>query len=144
MAINTRIVYTTPQKVWDVLADGWLYPVWVVGASRMREVDDTWPQVGSRLHHSVGSWPMLLNDTTEVTTSQPGSLLGLKARARPSGEVAITIQLRTVPDGTEIVIEEDAATGPLRLIPTPLRTAGLSWRNTETLRRLAYIVERRQ
>ena len=23
-----------------MLADGWLYPLWVVGASRMREVDD--------------------------------------------------------------------------------------------------------
>ena len=28
-----------PSAVWAVLADGWLYPVWVVGAARMREVD---------------------------------------------------------------------------------------------------------
>ena len=62
-----RIVKTTPQRVWDVLSDGWLYPLWVVGASRMREVDDSWPAVGSKLHHSVGVWPALLDDNTEVT-----------------------------------------------------------------------------
>ena len=57
--------------MWDVLADGWLYPLWVVGASRMREVDDTWPAVGSKLHHSVGAWPALINDDTEVTDVEP-------------------------------------------------------------------------
>ena len=40
MAHNERRIGTTPERVWDVLADGWLYPLWVVGASRMREVDD--------------------------------------------------------------------------------------------------------
>ena len=40
MPTNTRIVHATPDQVWKVLADGWLYPLWVVGASRMREVDD--------------------------------------------------------------------------------------------------------
>ena len=54
----------SPEKVWEVLADGWLYPVWVVGASRMREVDDHWPAEGAKLHHSVGTWPALLDDTT--------------------------------------------------------------------------------
>ena len=62
-----RVIKTTPQRVWDVLADGWLYPLWVVGASRMREVDDSWPAVGAQLHHSVGVWPALLDDNTEVT-----------------------------------------------------------------------------
>jgi len=31
------------EQVWDVLGDGWLYPLWVVGASRIRDVDDGWP-----------------------------------------------------------------------------------------------------
>ncbi len=47
MAENTRLVHATPEQVWEVLCDGWVYPVWVVGASRMREVDDSWPAVGS-------------------------------------------------------------------------------------------------
>jgi len=37
------------DQVFDILADGWLYPVWVVGASHLRDVDTGWPQPGSRL-----------------------------------------------------------------------------------------------
>ena len=49
-----------------MLSDGWLYALWVVGAARMRDVDEGWPAVGTRLHHSVGTWPLLIDDTTEV------------------------------------------------------------------------------
>ena len=66
MSRVTRTVLAVPDQVWGVLADGWLYPLWVVGASRMREVDDHWPAVGARLHHSVGAWPALIDDTTSV------------------------------------------------------------------------------
>ncbi len=59
MSTNTRVMHATPEQVWSVLEDGWLYPLWVVGASRMREVEDGWPAAGSKLHHSVGSWPLL-------------------------------------------------------------------------------------
>ena len=54
-----REIAASADDVWAVLEDGWLYPTWVVGASRMRDVDDNWPEVGSRLHHSVGNWPLL-------------------------------------------------------------------------------------
>ena len=56
------MVRATPADVFAVLADGWLYPSWVVGASRVRGVDGTWPQPGSRIHHSVGVWPLLIDD----------------------------------------------------------------------------------
>ncbi len=46
MTTVERVINTTPQRVWDVLADGWLYPLWVVGATRMREVDEDWPAIG--------------------------------------------------------------------------------------------------
>ena len=138
-----RIVKTTPQRVWDVLSDGWLYPLWVVGASRMREVDDNWPAVGSKLHHSVGVWPALLDDDTEVTDSEPLRLLALRARAWPFGEAAVRLRLAEYGGGTRVVIEEDAVSGPGKLVPQPARAPGLKWRNVETLRRLAYIAERR-
>jgi uncharacterized protein YndB with AHSA1/START domain len=143
MATNTRRIKATPEQVWDVLADGWLYPLWVVGASRMREVDDRWPAVGTQLHHSVGSWPLLVDDTTEVVDAVPGSLLRLRARARPTGVAEVTIRLEAVGPETDVVIEEDAVSGPGRLVPRPLRTPLLTWRNVEALRRLAYVVERR-
>ncbi len=139
----TRVVHASPQAVWDVLADGWLYPVWVVGASRMREVEDPWPAEGSRLHHSLGAWPLLINDDTEVVESRPGRLLSLRGRGWPLGEVAIVIHLRPNGAETEVVIEEDVVSGPGHLVPKPVRALALRWRNIETLRRLAYIAERR-
>ena len=136
-------MHATPEQVWDVLADGWLYPLWVVGASRMREVDDQWPAAGSKLHHSVGNWPLLIDDDTEVLESIPGSRLVLEARAWPTGKAKVTVRLEAVGAETDVTIEEDAVAGPVTMVPKPLRDAPLAWRNTETLRRLAYLAERR-
>ena len=143
MTSTSRLVHASPAQVWAVLADGWLYPVWVVGASRMREVDDEWPATGARLHHSLGAWPLLINDTTVVTDSKPGHLLVLRGRGWPVGEVDIAIRLRAAGADTEVVIDEDASAGPGLLVPQPLRGLALGWRNVETLRRLAYVAERR-
>lgn len=143
MITMKRTVHASPADIWDVLADGWLYPVWVVGASRMREVEDGWPAEGSRLHHSLGAWPALINDDTEVVESRAHSLLSLRGRGWPLGEVAIVIRLRPVGADTEVVIEEDVVAGPGHLVPKPVRAVALRWRNIETLRRLAYIAERR-
>jgi uncharacterized protein YndB with AHSA1/START domain len=144
MATNHRFIHAPPADVWDVLADGWLYPVWVVGATRLRDVDDTWPAEGACLHHSVGVWPLDLDDNTEVVESRPSSLLVLRARARPLGEAAVTIRLTASGAGTDVVIEEDAVAGPGRLVPEPLRRVMLKVRNLETLQRLAYVAEGRR
>lgn len=143
VSTNTRLIHATPDQVWAVLADGWLYPLWVVGASRMREVDDNWPEPGARLHHSVGTWPLLLDDTTHVLEATPGVELALRARAWPSGQARVDIHLRPNGTDTEVVIEEDAESGPATLVPKVLRDPPLRWRNVETLRRLAYLAERR-
>jgi uncharacterized protein YndB with AHSA1/START domain len=143
MASNERRIGTTPERVWDVLADGWLYPLWVVGATRMRDVDETWPAVGSRLHHSVGSWPLLIDDTTSVLECTPQSVLRLRARAWPAGDAQVTIQLSGSGADTLVEIEEDAESGPGLLVPKPARDLGLHWRNVESLRRLAFLAERR-
>lgn len=143
MAETKWIADTTPDKVWDVLADGWLFPLWVVGASRIRGVDPTWPSPGARLHHSVGLWPVMLDDNTESLACEPGRCLELQARAWPLGEARVTLRLRPVSGGTEITIEEDLTHGPGTLLPRPARTGALHWRNTETLRRLAMLAEGR-
>lgn len=144
MNVVTRLVAAPADRVWDVLADGWLYPLFVVGASRMREVDATWPEPGSDLHHSVGTWPALLDDTTTVLEADPGSMIKLRARGWPAGEAEVTIRLRPRGEETEVIIEEDAVSGPGRLVPPPMRSLPIKWRNTETLRRLAYLAERRE
>jgi Polyketide cyclase / dehydrase and lipid transport len=132
------------EAVWRVLADGWLYPSWVVGASRMRDVDEGWPAVGTMLHHSVGAWPALINDTTSVVECVPGRELLLRGRIWPLGEA--DIRLRLAPDaagGCTITMEEDVATGPTKFLPKPVRAAMITPRNVEALRRLAYLAEGR-
>ena len=143
MSTNRRVIDTTPERVWDVLADGWLYPLWVVGASRMREVDSGWPAPGTRLHHSVGTWPLLLDDTTEVLAVDHGRMIRLRARGWPLGEAVVEVRLEPAGSRTEVTLLEDASAGPGRLVPSVVRTPMLAWRNTETLRRLAHLCERR-
>ncbi len=65
-----RDVDASPEQVWAVLEDGWPYPSWVVGASRMRAVDERFPAPGSRLHHSAGVWPAVVSDETLVLDSE--------------------------------------------------------------------------
>jgi hypothetical protein len=133
----------TAEAVWKVLADGWLYPSWVVGASRMRDVDPAWPRVGAQLHHSVGSWPLLLDDTTTVLACVPHRELMLRARGWPMGEAEITLMLADRDGACEVVMAEDTVSGPGRLLPPPVLAAVLTPRNSESLRRLTYLAEGR-
>lgn len=144
MATTKRVIDASPEKVFAVLSDGWLYATWVVGASRIREVDDGWPQTGTRIHHSVGSWPALINDSTRVLAHEQDRRLVLRARGWPIGEAEIEILLTPHPDGTEVTINEEAVAGPGKLVPEPLKGITIKWRNVEALRRLAYIAERRR
>jgi carbon monoxide dehydrogenase subunit G len=143
MSTTTRSVSATPEQVWEVLADGWLYPLFVVGASRMRDVDESWPAVGAKLHHSVGTWPLLIDDTTEVVEVEEGRRVLLLARGWPAGQAHVDISLQPDGDTTVVTIVEDATAGPGLLMPKPLRDVQLHWRNIETLRRLAFVVEGR-
>lgn len=138
-----RTVAAPPSDVWDVLADGWLYPGWVVGAARMRDVDEAWPAVGSKLHHSVGNWPFLLDDRSEVLESVPLQRLRLKAHGWPAGAAEVLIEIEPAADGSVVTIREDAVAGPGALVPRPVRQAAIVPRNRETLRRLAFLAEGR-
>jgi uncharacterized protein YndB with AHSA1/START domain len=143
MAGNRRLVEASPEEIWAVLADGWLYPVWVVGATRLRDVTGDWPAKGAKIHHSVGVWPLTLDDESEVLEVEPGSRLKLRAAAWPFGEALVTLHLHPSGAHTEVVIEEDASSGPGRLVPEPIRRKMLEIRNVETLKRLAFVAENR-
>ncbi|MFC7598291.1 SRPBCC family protein [Terrabacter sp. GCM10028922] len=142
MSTTTRIIHGSPEAVFEVLADGWSYSQWVVGASRIREVSEAWPAVGAEIHHSVGAWPLLLDDTTTVRRSERPSLLELTVRAWPSGEGVVRITCRPEGADTEVTMEEDAVKGPAVLVPRPVRDLALDRRNREALARLAILVER--
>jgi uncharacterized protein YndB with AHSA1/START domain len=143
MVTNTRTVNTTPDQVWNVLADGWLYPLWVVGATRIRDVEQDWPAVGSKIHHSVGVWPAVLDDDTEVLGCEPGRSMRLRARGWPLGEAEVQIRLSAQGSGTLVEISEEVVAGPGKLLPEPLRGMTIKVRNVETLNRLALVSEGR-
>lgn len=137
-----RSTSATVEDVWAVLSDGWRYAGWVVGACRIRAVDPRWPAPGSKLHHSVGVFPLVLSDSTSVVDADPPHQLTLRARGWPLGEA--TVQVVLTPDasgGTRILMREDASEGPGRLVPGPLRHALIGLRNAEALRRLIYLAE---
>ena len=141
MAENARRIDATPEQVFAVLADGWLYPSWVVGASRIRAVDDSWPRPGAELHHSFGVWPAVINDKTVMLEWDPPHRTVLRAHGWPIGEAQVTIEVKPSGRGSLVRIVEDAVEGPGRLVPSPIRAVGLRIRNHETLQRLAYLVE---
>ena len=144
MSTTSRPVQATPEQVWSVLADGWLYPLFVVGAARMRDVDEGWPAVGTRLHHSVGSWPLMIDDTTEVLEVEENKRILLLARAWPAGHAHVEISLEPSGAGSTVVtIVENATGGPGALVPKAIQDPQLHLRNVETLRRLAFLVEGR-
>lgn len=142
MITVTRETEASPQDVWAVISDGWSYAGWVVGASRIRAVEGDWPAKGSRIHHSVGAWPVLLGDESVVLESEPAALIRLAARARPLGEAWVEIALLPHGSGTRIEMREDVQSGPVRLVPAMVRQLGITPRNRETLRRLALLAER--
>ncbi len=140
----SRCTPASVDAVWAVLADGFRYASWVVGAARVRAVDDGWPAVGTRIHHSVGTWPVMLDDITTVLSCVPGRELVMQARGWPAGEARVELELLPGEQagGCRIVMREDATHGPGKLIPGPLRQLAITPRNVETLKRLAYLAER--
>ena len=136
-----RLVAAPVDAVWKILADGWSYSSWVVGTARIRSVEPTWPSPGSRIHHSFGTWPLLIDDHTKVLREEPGELLELRARGWPAGEAQVRIELRPAGDQCEVLIAEDAVSGPGTLVPTVVRQPLIALRNRETVRRLAMLAE---
>lgn len=141
MATNRRFLKCTPEDVFAVLANGWLYPTWVVGASRMRSVEDAWPAVDASLHHSFGVWPLVVDDSTTLLEWDPPRHAKMKARGWPAGAAHVVLDVEPRDGGCTVRISEDAVEGPGLLVPRPVRAATLLVRNRETLQRLAYLAE---
>ena len=127
--------------MWDVLANGWLFGSWVVGSSRIRAVDPRWPREGSTIHHSVGVWPLVLNDSTVVTYSRPTEELQLHARALPFGRASIILRLHDAPGGCTVEMLEQSESFHSKWIPTHVQHLALAPRVGECLRRLTMIAE---
>jgi uncharacterized protein YndB with AHSA1/START domain len=138
----TRDIAATRQRVWDVLADGWTYSGWVVGNSRIRAVDSNWPAPGTRILHSIGTWPAVINDETVVQSCVSGEELVLLAKVRPAGVARITLRLTDLRGGgCRVEMSEVAVSRPLRWVPDRVQLLGVAPRNRECTWRLAMIAE---
>ncbi|WP_329063614.1 SRPBCC family protein [Amycolatopsis sp. NBC_01480] len=137
----SRVIDASPDDVFAVLADGWSYAGWVVGSSHIRDVDQDWPAAGTRIRHSVGPWPLHIQDVSVVTAVEPGVSLTLEAQGWPLGSAAIELTL--VPQGagkTMVRMAEHIVGGPGKVLPTALQALVVKPRNREALARLADIV----
>ena len=141
MSRSTTVMSCSPEAVFDVLSDGWTYATWVVGAARIRRVDEGFPEPGAAVHHSVGAWPLLLSDVTEVEHVDPPHEIVLRAKTWPAGEALVRVSCQGSDGRTEVELEEYAVAGPAALVPRPVESLLLRARNQETLRRLAYLAE---
>lgn len=143
MAEVSKHIGVAPERVWIELSDGWMYTGWVVGASHIRGVDENWPDVGARLHHQVGAWPLTIRDSTRVVESVRAERLVLQARAWPAGEARVELDLAAEGDGTRVRMVEYPTDGAAKMLHNPLQDAVLRKRNQESLERLACIAENR-
>jgi uncharacterized protein YndB with AHSA1/START domain len=139
---TTREVTASREQVWAVVADGWAYTQWVVGNSRTRAVDSNWPQPGAVIRHSVGIWPIVINDQTVVEGCTPFQEIVLHAGLGPLGAMRITLRLEDTADGCRVEMIEVGAGGLLNLLPDRLVLLGVAPRNRECLWRLAAMAER--
>ena len=96
-------------EVFDVLADPWTYPEWLVGAKEMRSVEPGWPSPGSSFHHRVGLvGPLTLADSSTSCEVEAPTRLVLEVRARPVGRAKVTFELTgTSLAQTEVAFSEE-------------------------------------
>ena len=142
MAHTERTIPAPPERVFEVLRDGWTFSDWVVGTAHVRDVDEAWPAPGSRIHHKSGPWPVSLRDETRVIDCEPPSRLVLRPKLWPFGELTATITLTPADNGsTRVALDEQLSKGPMIGLRTKITDMLLHGRNRESLRRLSDIVQ---
>lgn len=140
LAKNESFMDVVPERVFEVLADAHSYEHWVVGTKRIRYADPSWPEPGSRLHHSVGVGPITLKDNTKVVESDPPRHLVLEARGRPFGIAYIEFTVEAEHGGSRVELREWLVRPRLLAALNPVFAPIIRLRNTETLRRLTSVV----
>lgn len=141
MAKNCVTTSLKPEDVFDHLLDPWRYPEWLLGASTMRDVDDNWPEVGSRFHHRVGFGPLKVNDRSKVIEIDPPTRLVLHVRATPAVQGLVTFTVEPTAEGSILWLQEEPAV-KLGQMLRPVLDPATHVRNKASLRNLADLMER--
>lgn len=140
MAAENEIeIDAPPERVWEVLANPECFDDWVVGAKDVRDADDTWPAVGSKLHHSSGVGPLTIDDETRVEASEPPQRLVLLAKLGAAGAFRVTLELRPTAGGTRLWMSEEPVAGLADHVPGT--DSAIHVRNDISLDRLKGLAE---
>jgi uncharacterized protein YndB with AHSA1/START domain len=135
-------VAAPPERVWDLLRNGYRYAEWVVGTQKIRDVDAEFPAKDSCLHYTAGIGPVTHDGHTAVLSYVPDEQLELEAHAWPLGSARIVIGVRPEGDGSRVELDEHPMRGPALLMRNPVADAFMWIRGYEMLRRLRVVVER--
>lgn len=141
MAKNCVTTSFEPEDVFAHLLDPWRYPEWLLGASTMRDVDDNWPEVGSKFHHRVGFGPLKVNDRSKVLEIDPPKRLVLHVRATPALQGIVTFTVEPTAEGSILWLEEDPALKIAQML-RPVLDPPTHLRNKASLRNLADLMRR--
>jgi uncharacterized protein YndB with AHSA1/START domain len=137
MARTERTIEATPERIFDVLSDPRSYGYWVVGSKEIRDADPSWPEPGSRFHHTVGFGPLEVKDHTVSLECERPRVLKLRAKARPLGTAIVTLELAPAGDGkTRVTMTEDPGDALTAFVFNPLTHLLVRGRNVESLSRL--------
>jgi hypothetical protein len=135
-ARDSIVVRGERSDIFELLCDPACIVQWVVGANRLREVDDDWPAVGSRFHHAVGMRLFELHDVTEMCRCEAPALIELHAKVRPFFEARVQLRLEDLDGATRVTMIE-RPTGGLFKASALIGRPALSLRNRISLHRFA-------
>jgi uncharacterized protein YndB with AHSA1/START domain len=142
MSSNAISMSAAPDEVFDVLEDAYAYPRWVVGARRIRRVDVSWPEVGSKFHHAIGTAAGELHDSSKILERSRPDHIALEVRFRPTGVARVEIDVVPEGDGSVVTMVETPIDGPVSHLPKLVTDPVLKLRNALSLQRLRHEVER--
>jgi uncharacterized protein YndB with AHSA1/START domain len=144
MALASREIAAPRHVVFEHLLDPRTYPEWLAGAADIREVDEAWPEPGSRFHHRVGVGPLKLADSTTLLEVQPDRLLRLAVRARPAVSAIATFRVVGEGDRCVVTFQEEPNLRVIGNLVRPVLDPLTHLRNHRSLERLADLVEAEQ
>lgn len=141
MAVRHRLIRTSPQTVWDVLADGSRYADWVVGTSSSKPVRGQWPRLGAAIRYEARLGPVRLSNETVVRRCEWGEALELEALAGAFGTARIAIELRPWGEECLVFVDEHPLRGVGGRVHNLAVEALIQVRHRAMLARLAELCE---
>jgi hypothetical protein len=141
VAVRHRLIRTSPEAVWTVLADGSRYAEWVVGTAESHPVRGQWPHLDSAIEYQVRLGPVRLTNQTIVRNCEEGSLLELEAHAGVLGTARIAIEVRPWGEFCLVIVDEHPLQGAGGVVHNMAVETLIQLRHRAMLARLAKVCE---